>query len=229
MLYIFAPVGGRGILNILRANFINPSINIIQEAYRILKSCGLVVGVTDTLYGIFADPFRDECVSRIYVVKKRKGKPIPLLASSPKAVFSITNINHNLQRFLEVIWPGPVTVILKPIDSIFSEEIHLGTEKIGFRVPASPLPRKLAELNGGFITGTSANISGLKPARNIEEAIKQLGNNIDLYIDSGTAPIGEPSTVIDLTSEKPLIVRDGVVSYRSIIRLYKHIVSKNHE
>ncbi|ADI31395.1 L-threonylcarbamoyladenylate synthase [Staphylothermus hellenicus] len=216
-------------MNILKANYINPSMNIVREAYRILENCGLVVGITDTLYGIFADPFRDECVSKVYVAKKRSRKPIPLLASSPKAVFSITDADHFLQRFLETIWPGPITVVLKPMDNMFSEKIHLGTGKIGFRVPASPLPRKLAQLNGGFITGTSANISGLKPARNIDEAIKQLGNNVDLYIDSGTAPIGEPSTVIDLTSEKPIIVRDGAVSYRSIIHLYKHIVLKNHD
>lgn len=214
-------------MKLLKTNFINPLMNVVQEAYKVLKNCGLVVGITDTLYGIFADPFRDECVSKVYSAKRRAGKPIPLLASSTEAVLSIINVDDTIERFLRIIWPGPVTVILRPADEFFSEKVHLGTKNIGFRVPASPLTRKLAELNGGFITGTSANISGLEPARTIEQAIKQLGNSVDLYIDSGIAPIGSPSTVIDLTTREIAVVREGAVSTRTLRRLYKFAKTGN--
>jgi L-threonylcarbamoyladenylate synthase len=202
-------------------SYTRPDQRIIEEAYRIIRDCGLVVGITDTLYGIFTSPYIDECVEKVYNVKRRSDKPIPVLASSIKALEKIIEVSDRILYFLKIIWPGPVTVIMKDItEDIFSEKIHLGTNKIGFRIPASPLAKKLAEYNGGFITGTSANISGYKPARRVEEAYEQLGDNIDLYIDSGTAPIGVPSTVIEIVKDKIRIIREGVLSYNVLEKLY---------
>ena len=211
----------------INTSYIMPSFNVVQEAYRIIKNCGLVVGITDTLYGIFADPYRDECVEKVYLAKKRGKKPIPILASSTKAVLGLIDETYNkgiLEKFLNAIWPGPVTVVLKTVPNILSNMISWERNTIGFRVPAAPLPRKLAELNGGFITGTSANISGQIPAREINEAIRQLGNGIDLYIDSGTAPIGTGSTVVELINDNLKIIREGPVPYTVIRKIYSYYV-----
>lgn len=205
---------------IVKTPFYVVGLDVLQEAYRVIKNCGLVVGPTDTLYGVFADPFRDECVEKVYMVKKRKDKPIPILASSVNAVAGIVELTPALKLFLEFIWPGPVTVLLKPSTEILSAKIHPGTKMIGFRVPASPFAQKLAEMNGGFITGTSANISGLKPARIVKEAIAQLGEGVDLYIDSGLTPLGKPSTVIEIRNNKVKVLREGVVSRATIEALY---------
>ncbi len=212
-------------IRIINASYIMPSFNVVQEAYRIIKNCGLVVGITDTLYGIFADPYRDECVEKVYLAKKRGKKPIPILASSTKAVLGLIDKTYDkeiLEKFLNAIWPGPVTVVLKTVPNILSNMISQERNIIGFRVPAAPLPRKLAELNGGFITGTSANISGQIPAREINEAISQLGNEIDLYIDSGTAPIGTGSTVVELINDNLKIIRKGPVPYTVIRKIYSY-------
>ncbi len=206
---------------IVKTPFYLVGLDVLQEAYRVIKNCGIVVGPTDTLYGVFADPFRDECVEKVYVVKKRKDKPIPILASSINAVAEIVELTPALRLLLEFIWPGPVTVLLKPSTEILSAKIHPGTEMIGFRVPASPFARKLAEMNGGFITGTSANISGLKPARTAEEAVAQLGEGVDLYIDSGPSPLGKPSTVIAVENNKVKILRESVVSTTTVEALYR--------
>ncbi len=202
-------------------SYTRPDQRIIEEAYRIIRDCRLVVGVTDTLYGIFANPYIDECVEKVYDVKHRSDKPIPVLVSSLEALEKIIEMNDRIRYFLKIIWPGPVTVIMGNVtEDAFSEKIHLGTNKIGFRIPASPLARKLAEYNGGFITGTSANISGFKPARTVNEAYEQLRNNIDLYIDSGAAPIGMPSTVIEMVKDRIRIVRVGALPPSILEKLY---------
>jgi L-threonylcarbamoyladenylate synthase len=206
---------------IIHTSYTRPDQRIIEEAYRVIRDCGLVVGVTDTLYGIFTTPYIDECVEKVYNVKRRRDKPIPVLVSSIEALEKIAGISDRILYFLKIIWPGPVTVIMRDIvEDVFSEKIHLGTNKIGFRIPASPLARRLAEYNGGFITGTSANISGYKPARSIDEAYRQLRDNIDLYIDSGTAPIGVSSTVIEIVGDKLRIIREGALPLSVLEKLY---------
>ncbi|MCD6300567.1 MAG: threonylcarbamoyl-AMP synthase [Staphylothermus sp.] len=214
-------------VRIINASYIAPSFDVVQEAYRVIKECGLVVGVTDTLYGIFADPFRDECVEKVYLAKKRGKKPIPILASSTMAVLGLIDDTYNkvvLEKFLNAIWPGPITVVLKTLDSVLSDKISWERNIIGFRVPAAPLPRKLAQLNGGLITGTSANLSGQTPPRELNEAIRQLGDEINLYIDSGIAPIGVGSTVVELIDNDIRLIREGPIPYSVIRRIYNYYV-----
>ncbi len=209
-------------VEIITTSYMAPSKEVIDIAIEYVRECRVLVGVTDTLYGVFADPFRDECVEKVYRVKERKEKPIPLLASNLDAILEHAVVRDNVvEDLLEKIWPGPVTVILNiHKNSLISKSVHLGTYKVGFRIPASPLPRKIAENVGGLVTGTSANISGLKPARNINEAYQQLGERVDLYIDSGTAPIGAPSTVIDATIKPFKIIRVGAIDPEVLESLY---------
>lgn len=208
---------------ILKTSYIIPSPEIINEAVNTIMECGLVVGVTDTLYGIFADPFRYECVEKVYKAKKRMGKPIPLLANSIDSIIEHAIVNEKIINFLEIIGYGPVTIVLK-IDhrSKIAENVHLKTFKVGFRVPASRLVRLIAREVGGLVTGTSANISGLKPARTVNEAFSQLGDAVHLYIDSGYSPLGIGSTVIDLT-EGFKIIRHGAVNPKILEKIYEVI------
>ncbi len=201
----------------------NPSSRVLEKAVGIVDRCGLVVGVTDTLYGLFTNPFRDECVERVYKVKKRTDKPIPLLASSIDDVARNTVVDGRVIDFLRMVWPGPVTVVLRVgEDSRISKLVHLGSGVVGFRVPASPLPRAIAYRVGGLVTGTSANISGYKPARSVSEAFKQLSGSVELYIDSGVAPIGIASTVVSLVNGYH-VIREGALSTKTITRYYRMV------
>lgn len=198
-------------MNILRTSYTRPSEEVVRKASMVMRDCGLVVGITDTVYGVFTNPFRETCVEKVYKVKRREKKPIPVLASSLDDVLHVVKgVSGWVKELLKLLWPGPITVVL-PVEDVFPENLHQGTGKVGFRVPASPLPRLLARSLNGFITGTSANISGLPPATTIDEAIKQLGEEIDLYIDSGTAPLRVPSTVIEVVDGGVRIIREGVV------------------
>ncbi len=209
---------------IIRTSYAVIDKSVVDEAIGTIRRCGLVVAATDTLYGILADPYRDECVDRIYSVKKRTGKPIPLLADSIDSIIEHVDIDEKVERLLEALWPGPVTVVLEiRRDSSISEKVHLGSYKVGFRIPASPLVREIARGIGGLVTGTSANISGLEPARSLGEAYRQLGGSIDLYIDSGLAPLGIGSTVINLVDGYS-VLRDGAVSRDTVDKYYRRFI-----
>ena len=208
---------------VLKTSYIIPDLKVVREAVNTIMECKLVVGATDTLYGIFANPFQYECVERVYIVKKRTRKPIPLLADSIDSIIEHVVVDNKIIKFLEMIGYGPVTIILK-LDhrSKIAENIHLKTFKVGFRIPASQLVRLIAKEVGGLVTGTSANISGLKPARTVNEAFSQFGDSVDLYIDSGYSPLGVGSTVIDLT-EGFKVIRYGVVNPKILKKLYEMI------
>ncbi len=208
---------------ILRTSYTAPGQEVISKALETVRECGLVVGPTDTLYGIFTNPFSRECVDKVYRVKRRTGKPIPLLADSIESILEHAVFDDKIKRFLETIGYGPVTVVLRiKRDSRIAWNVHLGSYKVGFRIPASPFPRMIAAGLGGLVTGTSANISGWKPPRTVSEAINQLGDSIDLYVDSGYTPLGTGSTVIDL-SEGFKVIRYGVVNPDLLRRIYETI------
>ncbi len=207
--------------SVLKAWFHEARDSVIDEAVHVLGKCGLVVAATDTLYGLLADPFRDECVLKVYRVKERPlDKPLPLLASSIERVADVTGVSGWIKKLLEYLWPGPVTVILKVEKPVFSRYVS-PSSMIGFRVPAAPLIRRIAEKNNGFVTGTSANLSGLEPPRKMFDAYKQLGRKVDLYIDQGPAPIGGPSAVIQIAGSGFKVIRRGVISIKTIEKYWR--------
>ncbi len=194
---------------------------VVGEAADTIRKCGIVVAATDTLYGLLADPYRDECVLKIYRLKERPlDKPIPILAADAEHVVNVTRPSPQIRRFLDMIWPGPVTVILGVSEGFFSKYIS-PSGRIGFRVPAAPLVRRLAVMNKGFVTGTSANLSGHKPPRTIHETYRMLGGGVELYIDQGPAPIGAPSTVIDIVNGELKLVREGAVTIDTLRILWR--------
>ncbi len=208
-------------MEIVKLRYYQADQKIVDKAYRIIRECGLVVSGTDTVYGLLTSPYSDECVLKLYKAKERPlDKPLPILASSVKAVLGIVEVDSKTKAFLKSIWPGPVTVILRVKENIFSKYVSRSEEYIGFRVPATPIVRLIAERNGGFVTGTSANISGKPAPTTVEEAVKQLGDRVDLYIDLGLAPLKNPSTVIRVTDNGIEVVREGVLSLETLTKLY---------
>ncbi len=197
-----------------------------EEAVAAIRRGGVVVGVTDTLYGLFTSPFNASLVEKVYRVKERTGKPLPLLADRVETVVRYTG-EKRLEAFMRAVWPGPVTLILPvPRNTPIAANAHLETWRVGFRVPAAPLPRMIAERLGGLVTGTSANISGQRPPRTAMEALKQLGERVDLYIDSGPAPIGVGSTVVAIDGDELTVVRRGAVDPLIIERLYRLLAER---
>lgn len=177
-----------------------------------MKETGIIarggVGVmpTDTLYGVVGSAFSKKAVSRIYDVKGRnQGKPLIILITELPELkkFGIT-LSAEQRKFLDSIWPGPVSIIL-PCKQKKFEYLHRGTKSLAFRMPKNKKLRELLQRTGPLVA-PSANPQGLKPAHTIMEAKKYFAEHVDFYLAGGRKK-GKPSRVISLLSAKPEIVR----------------------
>lgn len=187
------------------------------EAARIIRRGGVIAFRTDTFYGLGADPFNASAVRKIRELKAREeAKPILLLISDLSEVDRF--ITHQSKVFKSVanrFWPGPITLI-GTARSELPDELTAGTRTIGLRLPYDEDVRSLVRECGGALTATSANTSGSDPARTAAEVADYFPKGIDLVLDTGTATATEPSTVLDLTEDKPRLIREGAVKLEEL-------------
>jgi len=181
---------------------------------------GLVVYPTDTLYGLGADPYSRDAVLRVFHAKRRPlNRPLPVLVSSVEAAERLVVFNEAARRLAERFWPGALTLVLllRP-DAPVPRELHAGTGRLGVRMPAHRVALALIEAAGGALTGTSANRHRMPPPRTAQEAIEQLNGEVDVVVDAGPAPRGEPSTIVDPTTTPPRVIREGAVPAREVLQ-----------
>jgi len=192
-----------------------------NEIVQLLRSCGVIAFPTDTAYGLGADPFNNAAIDRIFHVKGRiETKPILLVVSSVKMAESVTEPTPIFHGLVEQFWPGPLTVILPAAKSV-PLKVTAGTGTIGVRWPKAPFATSLVKRFGQPITATSANRSGLPSAITAEEVRERLGDSIDALIDGGELPARGGSTVVDLTGESPVLLREGPVSFEQLQQFFE--------
>ncbi|HET9010089.1 MAG TPA: L-threonylcarbamoyladenylate synthase [Nitrosarchaeum sp.] len=189
----------------------------ISKASSIIKSGGIVVFPTDTVYGIGCDPYNKESIQRIYKIKSREvSKSLPILAFSKDIAAKIVEFDKDSEKIAQKVWPGPVTLILKLTDEKLKTSLNVG-DKIAIRVPKHQCTLELLrECN--FIVGTSANISGMGPFRNPEECYQNI-HNFDLFLDGGTITSEGESTIIEFEEGKLKIHREGVLTQKEILKI----------
>jgi L-threonylcarbamoyladenylate synthase len=193
----------------------------IEEGVGILKKGGVIAFPTDTVYGLGADAFNSTAVERIYEIKDRsKSHRFPLLVADVKQLAALAEPIPELAWFLAAqFWPGGITLVLSKRDSL---PAHLASgSTIAVRIPNHPTSLTLLELLAKPLIGTSANISGQPPALTADEVRQQLAGRIDLIIDGGRCPGGKQSTVLDITREPPVVLRQGIVPSHEIDRAYE--------
>ena len=191
------------------------SLESLAKAAEAVARGGLIVYPTDTVYGLGCNPYHGEAVKRVFEVKGRMGKPLPLLVSSPHEAFRIAEFNPNALKAAGLFWPGALTLVLKAKPQ--APRGLGGGSLIGVRWPRHREACRLIMLCGGLLVGTSANPTGEPPALTAEEAEDKLGGSVDLILDGGRAPLGKPSTVLDLSNSKPKLLRVGAISEREIL------------
>jgi L-threonylcarbamoyladenylate synthase len=182
------------------------------EAVLVLQAGGIAAIPTDTVYGLAAALDVAGAIERLFSVKERPAdRAIAVLLADLEQAEDIGVLSPVARRLGRAFWPGGLTLVVeRRSDRNLPPELTGGRSTIGLRVPDHPAPRALAAALGPLPT-TSANVSGepeLGDARQIEA---RLGRRLDLILDGGPAPGGPASTVIDVTSDPPRILRPGAI------------------
>lgn len=179
-----------------------------KKAEEVLKKGGIAVFPTDTIYGMHTPALKKDCVERLYKLRKRNPKkPFIILIPSITALklFGI-KLSKKVTGYLEKIWPGKVSVVLPCKGEKFTF-LHRGTYTLAFRVPDKKEVLSLLKKTGPLVS-TSVNPEGKEPAKDIKEAKKYFGNNVDFYLDEGKIS-SLASTLIEIKKGKVVVIREG--------------------
>ncbi len=183
---------------------------LIEKIEKFLKEGKVLIFPTDTVYGLLADATNREAVEKVLKIKKRKeAKPIPIFVSDLKMARNLAEISKREEEFLEKVWPGKVTVVLKRKNNL--PRILFGNKKtIGLRIPKYPFLNKVLKRTKLPLTATSANISGLSASIKIKQVLKQFKNQKyqpEIIIDAGNLKSSKPSIVVDIFGPIPKVLR----------------------
>ena len=192
----------------------------IERATQVLKQGGLVAFPTETVYGLGGNGLDPLIVDKIYKAKGRPSdNPMILHISNkkdlPPLVKSIPPIGEKL---MDKFWPGPLTLIFEK-SSIVPERVTGGLNTVAIRMPAHPIAKKLIEKAGLPIAAPSANLSGKPSPTKSQHVIKDMMGRVEIILDERQANIGLESTVLDITTSTPIILRPGAITYGDLKEL----------
>jgi L-threonylcarbamoyladenylate synthase len=202
----------------VRVSPADPEPGALERAARILSRGGLVVFPTDTLYGLAADPRHAGGVARVYHVKGSfAGQALPLIAGDLAQVEALaTALPAATRRLAGRFWPGPLSLVVNAPPTIVPA-VHGGTGSVAVRVPDQAVARALALQLGFPVVATSANRSGAPASRLADVAASALEGDVDLVLDGGPTPGGEPSTIVDARGETPTLIRAGAIPFALVL------------
>ena len=193
----------------------------IKAAGEVLKQGGIVAFPTDTVYGLGAVFDDEKAVRKIFAAKGREEKkPLSILVADSAQVELLSEIKsgemaQKAERLMKKFWPGALTLIFQKKPGI-PDAVTAGGETIGIRMPDMELTRELIRAAGKPLAAPSANTSGKRSSVSAREVLEDLDGKIDIVIDGGTCPVGVASTVVDMTGETPVILREGVITAEMI-------------
>jgi tRNA threonylcarbamoyl adenosine modification protein (Sua5/YciO/YrdC/YwlC family) len=194
---------------LLEINPINPQLRLVEQVVKSLRNGAIVCYPTDTGYGIGCDLFNQKAIKLLVQLKKRpKDKPFSFMCSDLTDISQYAHVSNTAYRLLKKNLPGPYTFVL-PGTKLVPKVMATKQKTVGIRVPSHPICKLLLETLGNPIVNTSVQLEDeeikLAEPFEIEE---YLGKRIELVVDGG--PIyPDPSSVIDLTSDSPEILRVG--------------------
>jgi len=198
---------------ILAVDPVHPQGEAIALAAAVLRGGGLVAFPTETVYGLGANAFDAQAVTAIFRAKGRPASnPLIVHIAHARAVREVAAAwPENAARLAEQFWPGPLTLIL-PRAHCVPDVVTAGGPTVAVRVPAHPVALALLEAAGIPVAAPSANRSGLLSPTEAKHVLQGLDGRIGLLLDGGPTPGGVESTVLDVTTEPPRLLRPGLIS-----------------
>ncbi len=202
---------------IWKVNEKTPDDNIITLAANVLKRGGLIAFPTETVYGLGANGLDESAVKSIYLAKGRPSdNPLILHIASLGQVFDLCRqVSLAAQVLMEKFWPGPLTLVL-PRMSHIPDVATGGLDTVAVRMPDHPVALALIRAAGVPVAAPSANRSGYPSPTQAKHVLDDLGGRIDGIIDAGPTGVGLESTVLDMSGEKPVVLRPGGVTAEQI-------------
>jgi L-threonylcarbamoyladenylate synthase len=190
-----------------------PQREAIAQAAADIQSGGVVVFPTTGLYGLGTDAMDRQAVERLFEIKKRPtGKPILVLIHElPQLQPLVRFIPAPAEKLINRFWPGQVTLIF-PARRSLPDGLTAGSAKIGVRLASHPTAIELLQAVGRPLTGTSANLSDQPGCADISELDRAIADSVDLILDAGRLAGGQGSTIVDVTVNPPVVIREGAVA-----------------
>ena len=181
-----------------------------------LAAGGAVVLPTETVYGLFAQALNEEAVERVYELKRRpRDKALNLNVASLEEIYAFSkNQPCYLEQLYQAFLPGPLTIILQANDRV-PAWINSAMETVGFRIPNHPVTLDLIRKYGPLI-GPSANLSGKASGTSFQQIMMDFQEEVS-GVEDDAALTGQDSTILDLSGEKALILRQGAITREDIL------------
>jgi len=197
---------------------VSPQAGIIDRAGEIISNGGVVIFPTTGLYGLGADAMNEDAVRKVYEIKKRPpDNPILVLVKNQEALKKIAvSLSPAANAIINNFWPGNVTIIFEAQNNMPSITTA-GTGKIGIRIPAHNVAMALTKRVEYPVTATSANISNTAGCSKISDISPEIIDQADLILDAGNLKGGMGSTVVDVTTSPPEILREGTIAAVDIL------------
>jgi len=198
--------------------FLNISSESIQKAATAIRSGGLVVYPTDTVYGLGCDPFDEEAVNRVSTVKGRSKGNFPVLVDTLGRARELGDVSGDVEKLALRYWPGPLTIVVASHSKLPLQVS--GLEKmVGLRIPGRRDTLDLISKAGGSLLGTSANISGGPSLTKAEDAFKVFDGKVEIVLNGGITSTGLESTVVKQAESGIQVLREGAIGSRDIRRV----------
>ncbi len=187
-------------------------------AARIIRSGGLVAIPTETVYGLGADGLNPDAVAKIFIAKGRpQDNPLILHVTGPEQIDTLCHdVPASAYLLAEKFWPGPLTMVL-PARDIIPRETTAGLATVALRCPDNAVTREIIRLSGTPIAAPSANLSGKPSTTTAAHVYADHAGRIEAIVDGGPCRVGVESTIIDLTEDRPRLLRPGGITPEQLL------------
>lgn len=209
---------------VLKTSPDQPDEAVIAQAAQVIKEGGLVGMPTETVYGLAADATNPQAVKKIFEAKGRpQDNPLIVHIADVEDVSRFgRDISKEARALMEAFWPGPMTIILKKTDLV-PDIVSCGLDTVGIRLPSNPIARAFIRATGTGIAAPSANTSGRPSTTSAAHVYEDLKGKIPCIIDGGDCTIGVESTVIDMSGDRPTLLRPGGLPLEDIQKIVPEV------
>jgi len=201
----------------MRTQVLEATPEALTLAAEVIRAGGLVAFPTETVYGLGADALSEAAVARIFEAKERpRGNPLIVHVADATALDEVAvRVTDRAREVVASFWPGPLTLVLDRAAAVPLITTG-GLDTVAVRVPAHPVAQGLIRAAGRPLAAPSANRSGRPSPTRAPHVLEDLGGRIELILDGGSTSVGLESTVLDMTTEPPTLLRPGGVTLEQL-------------